>query len=206
MVQSRKNSKTPATGLPIESRQSWATCLWFYGMIFLESIIFPIPVDPFLAIQSLKHPTRIWRIALWSTGFSSLGGLTMYVIGLWFYGHFSPFLMKLCGGEAVFLKVQDFMQSWGVWAIAFKTFLPIPYKIMAVVAGMTQIPVVLFILASLLGRGLKFFSICFLVHRYHAKANAILARHLSWIHYIGYAVILVGILVLLVRYFWFLYH
>ena len=192
----------PPITTPYKPYKKWLAKIWFYGMIFLESIIFPIPADPFFIIQCLKNPDKIWKMGLLSTLFSVLGGITMYASGLFLYAHFAPFLINVCSGEGTFLKVHHFMQNWGAWAITFKTFLPIPYKVMALVSGVTELPIALFIASSLMGRGLRFFSLCFLVHRYHAQANALLARYQSWIQSIGYTAILCAIIFLLVRYLW----
>ena len=152
----------------------------FYGIILLESCIFPIPPDPFFIVRALKNPKKVWALAALCTLLSTFGGCITYAIGLWFYDHWGPFLLGLCGGEKVFLTIQSFMHVWGAWAIVAKGFTPVPYKVIALISGVTHFSFPTFVLTSLVARGIRFNLLALFVHKYHERAKKILDQHQYW--------------------------
>ncbi len=154
--------------------------LVFYSIIFLESCIFPIPPDPFFMVQALKKPKKVWAMAAMCTILSTLGGCMTYGIGFWFYDHWGSVMVPLFGGEHVFSNVQGFMQRWGAWAIIAKGFSPVPYKVMALISGVTQFSFLTFFATSLLARGIRFSFLAFIIARYQEQAQKILNRYQHW--------------------------
>ena len=149
----------------------------FYSIIFLESCIFPIPPDPFFIVQALKNPKKIWFLAALCTILSTMGGCVTYGIGFWFYDQWGSVVVPLFGGEEVFFSVQGFMQRWGAWAIIAKGFSPVPYKVMALICGVTQFSFITFLATSLLARGIRFGILAVVIHRYQEQAQRILNRY-----------------------------
>ena len=165
--------------------------LMFYSIIFLESCIFPIPPDPFFIVQALKNSKKVWGLAALCTIISTLGGCMTYGIGFWFYDHWGSVVVPLFGGEQVCLNVQGFMQRWGAWAIIAKGFSPVPYKLMALIAGVTQFSFLTFFATSLLARGIRFGLLAMVIHRYQKQAQKILNRYQHWIKH-GFFIILIA--------------
>lgn len=165
--------------------------LMFYSIIFLESCIFPIPPDPFFMVQALKNPKKVWILAAVCTLLSTLGGCVTYGIGFWFYDHWGSVVVPLFGGEQVFLNVKGFMQHWGAWAIIAKGFTPVPYKVMALISGVTHFSFLTFFATSLLARGIRFGLLATVIHRYQEQAQKILNRYQHWIKH-GFFIILVA--------------
>jgi membrane protein YqaA with SNARE-associated domain len=174
---------------------------WFYTIIVLESCIFPIPPDPFFILHGLKNPKKIWKLALICTVLSTLGGCIMYGAGFLCYKRFGPFLVMVCGGEEAFLKVEAFMHEWGAWAIIAKGFTPVPYKLMALVSGITRFSLPMFAATSCIARSMRFLTLAFFIHRYQDQANRILDKYRPWIRYMGCALVCIGIIVPIVGYY-----
>jgi len=128
------------------------------GLSFSESSFFPIPPDVMLAPMSLAQPGSAWRFATVTTIASVLGGLFGYLIGLFAFEMIEPVLHDM-GYYEKFLKAQAWFDEWGFWAIFIAGFSPIPYKIFTISAGVISMAFLPFVLASLIGRGARFYLV-----------------------------------------------
>lgn len=125
---------------------------------FAESSFFPIPPDAMLAPMALAERRRAWRYAAVTTIASVLGGLAGYAIGALAFDLIGPWLQDL-GQWDKYLTVREWFERWGFWAVFLAGFTPIPYKLFTIAAGVIFMPLVPFILASLIGRGGRFFLV-----------------------------------------------
>lgn len=133
------------------------------GLSFVESCVLPFPPpDVMLAPMSLANPSRAWWYAALTTVMSVLGGLMGYVIGVFFFELIEPVLHSAGYWDTYQLAVSKF-NEWGVWAVFIAGFSPIPYKIFTISAGALQMAVLPFVIASLLGRGARFFMVAALM-------------------------------------------
>lgn len=128
------------------------------ALSFAESSFFPIPPDVMLAPMSAARPRDGLRLALLTTIFSVLGGVFGYLIGALAYELVSPWIVQAGHGDRLDLAVEWFA-VWGVWVVLIAGFSPIPYKLFTVTAGALAMPLVPFVIASLLGRGARFFAV-----------------------------------------------
>jgi len=128
------------------------------GLSFAESSFFPIPPDVMLAPMSLAKPGSAWRFATVTTVASVLGGLFGYLIGLFAFEMIEPLLHNM-GYYEKFLKAQAWFDEWGFWAIFIAGFSPIPYKIFTISAGVISMAFLPFVVASLVGRGARFYLV-----------------------------------------------
>ena len=128
------------------------------GLSFSESSFFPIPPDVMLAPMSLAKPESAWRFATVTTIASVLGGLFGYLIGLFAFELIEPLLHDM-GYYEKFLKAQEWFDEWGFWAIFIAGFSPIPYKIFTITAGVISMAFLPFVIASLIGRGARFYLV-----------------------------------------------
>lgn len=128
------------------------------GLSFSESSFFPIPPDVMLAPMSLAKPGSAWRFATVTTIASVLGGLFGYLIGLFAFEMIEPLLHSM-GYYEKFLKAQAWFDEWGFWAIFIAGFSPIPYKIFTISAGVISMAFLPFVIASLIGRGARFYLV-----------------------------------------------
>jgi len=128
------------------------------ALSFSESSFFPIPPDVMLAPMSLAKPKEAWRLALITTVASVLGGLFGYLIGSFAMEAVEPWITEL-GYQDKYLQARSWFEEWGFWAIFLAGFSPIPYKIFTITAGAISMALLPFILASIIGRGARFYLV-----------------------------------------------
>ena len=151
--------------------------LGFISMI--ESIIFPLPVDPFLAGLTLAVPRKAFRFAFICTIGSVIGG----VIG-WFLGYLigpsieNLFLYFPWFTEEKFNAVKFAYKENGMLIIFLGAFTPLPYKIITITSGIAEVNIIAFVLMSILGRGIRFFIVAYLVKFFGKPASLFLQKHL----------------------------
>lgn len=133
------------------------------GLSFAEACVLPFPPpDVMLAPMSLANPPRAWWFATLTTITSVLGGLMGYLIGIFFFELISP-LLHSYGYWDKYLAAESKFNEWGAWAVFIAGFSPIPYKIFTISAGALQLSILPFVIASLLGRGARFFLVAALM-------------------------------------------
>jgi membrane protein YqaA with SNARE-associated domain len=131
---------------------------YLFALSFAESSFFPIPPDVMLVPMTLAKPQSGWRYAVLTTIASVIGGLLGYLIGLLALETIEPFLMQLGYWEG-YLAATGWFLEWGFLAVFIAGFSPIPYKVFAIAAGALNMLLPAFILASLIGRGSRFFLV-----------------------------------------------
>ena len=136
----------------------WAIALLTL-VAFSESVIFPIPPDPLLIAIGVANPgSAIWVAALVTVA-SVCGAFVGHLLGRR-VGR--PLLHRLVS-ESKVERAETLFNRYGAWAILVAAFTPIPYKVFTILAGMMDLPIRPFLLASLIGRGARFLTIGVLV-------------------------------------------
>jgi len=162
---------------------------WYLGLLsFTESSFFLVPPDVMLAPMSLATPSKAWRFAFITTVASVLGGLFGYFIGMTAFDWILPYLQDSHYWE-VFEKSQTLFKEYGFWAIFVAGFSPIPYKVFTIGAGAFGIALIPFVLASVVGRGLRFFMVAGLMKLGGAPMEAKLKQYVD---YIGWLVMVIA--------------
>lgn len=137
---------------------------WYLaGLSFAESSFFPIPPDVMLAPMSMASPKRAWGLAALTTVASVLGGLAGYAIGVFAFDLIQPLVGEGGRYHAAFARAKDWFDMWGVWAVFVAGFSPIPYKVFTISAGVLSMALLPFTLASIVGRGGRFFLVAALM-------------------------------------------
>ena len=129
---------------------------------FAESSFFPIPVDVMLAPMCLAQRNKALRYATIATVFSVLGGVAGYVIGVVGFELIEPWLRESHYWSA-YATSTDWFDRYGVWVIFVAGFSPIPYKVFTIAAGVAALNPLLFFVASVVGRGARFFLVASLI-------------------------------------------
>ena len=165
---------------------------------FVESFILPFPPpDVMLAPMSLARPSRAMRFAALTLLFSVLGGLVGYLIGAFLFDLAEPYIIEW-GYQARFEKVITWFEDWGFWAVLVAGFSPVPYKIFTIAAGALNLALIPFVLASIIGRGARFFLLAWCLSRYGPAIEPKLVRY---IEYIGWTVVVLLSLAIAIYYF-----
>ena len=154
--------------------------LWALAIVaFVESSVFPIPPDVLMIPMILARPSRAWLIALVALSASVLGGLLGYAIGaLAFDTVGQPILDALGKGHAV-EEFNATFNDWGAWAVLIAGVTPFPYKVITIMSGWTGLSIPVFIGASVVARGLRFFIVAALLWKFGAPIRDLIERRLG---------------------------
>lgn len=168
------------------------------ALSFAESSFFPIPPDVLLLPLCLSRPKKWYLIAGYCTLFSVLGGLMGYAIGLLGWGAASEFFYQFVPGFSPekFVKVQALYDEWGAWVVFSAGFSPIPYKVFTITSGVMEMPVGLFVIASLIGRGLRFFLVGWLVAKFGEPLKEWIERYFNILAAAAVLLLVLGFLVM----------
>lgn len=158
------------------------------GVSFVESSFFPVPPDVMLAPMCLAQPDKAWRFALITTLTSVAGGIAGYFIGHFALDLLLPWLEQSRYWDAYQTSVAWF-DRWGVWAVFIAGFSPIPYKVFTIAAGGLSMALLPFTLASLVGRGMRFYLVAGLMALGGPKMESFLHRYVDRIGWATVAVI-----------------
>jgi len=167
---------------------------------FVESSFFPIPPDPLLIALVLGAQNRAFRFALNCALGSVLGALFGYAIGYYVWwseaGVFSPvalFFFQHIPGFSVelFRHIQGLFDKWNFWIIFTAGFTPIPYKVFTVSGGAFDVNLPMFLIASVVSRGARFFLVAFLIWKFGPQIKGFIDRRFNKLA-ILFTVLLIG--------------
>jgi len=151
---------------------------WLVAVSFADSSFFLVPPDVMQIPMSIARPERSFRYATLSTIASVLGALLGYLIGAVLYKSVGVPLLQFYGYEAKFaVFAADIAKNGFLWMLAF-AFLPIPYKVATIAAGSIGLSIPVLLLASILGRGGRFFVVALILRRYGKAAQRIIDKYL----------------------------
>ena len=154
--------------------------LWVLAAVsFTESSFFPIPPDAMLIPMALARPDRGWRIAAVCTISSVAGGALGYAIGYFLYETVGRWVIDLYGLQAGFAQFRESYAQWGLWIILIKGLTPIPYKLVTIASGVAEFDFTVFMLASIVTRGARFFLVVALIKRFGAPIRDFVERYLT---------------------------
>ncbi len=152
---------------------------WLFAVAFAEASFFPIPPDVMLIPMAIAAPPRAWRYALIALVGTLLGGVLGYAIGHFLFAVAAQPILRAYHYEAGFAAFQENFRRYGVWIILIKGLTPIPYKIVTIAAGAADFNLPVFLAASAVTRGARFFLLAFLLRRYGAPIRGFIERRLG---------------------------
>mgnify|MGYP001459621931 FL=1 len=169
---------------------------------FIESSFFPIPPDVMVIPMVISKKDDFIKIFFITTIFSVLGGILGYFIGVFFFD-IGMQVMTFYGYESEVIKLKNSLidsKNFYAWlGILFLAgFTPLPYKVFTIGSGLIGFNIIIFILISLISRGLRFFIISYLSYKFGELFTKFMERHGSkWFTIIGILIVIFGILVYL---------
>lgn len=165
---------------------------WVLAAIaFTESILSPLIVDPFLIAMTLAKTSAWFRYALIASVWSVLGGIAGYLLGALFFDLIGENIIALYGLEEYFIKTQTLFEANVFLMTLVGAFTPIPYKIFALTGGLMKVNLLLFILASIIGRAGRFFLVGYITKRLGEHATARMKRVIN----MGTVVLVLAVLI-----------
>lgn len=164
---------------------------YLFALSFAESSFFPVPPDVMLAPMALAQPNKALRFALWTTFASVLGGMLGYGIGYFLFEHIEPWLKTTHYWDG-YQTATTWFNDWGFWAVFVAGFSPIPYKVFTIAAGALNMLFAPFVLASLIGRGGRFFLVALLLAAGGEKLESKLREYMDRIGWGLVVVVVIG--------------
>lgn len=154
--------------------------LWALAIVsFIESSVFPIPPDILMIPMIIAAPRRAFLIATVATVTSVLGGLFGYWIGAVLFDSVGQPVLAFYGKEAYFEEFSTNYNAWGAWAVLIAGVTPFPYKVVTILSGSTGLNLGVFIIASIVARGLRFFIVAALLWKFGAPIRDFIERRLG---------------------------
>ena len=129
------------------------------GLSLAESSFFPIPPDIMLLPMTIAKPDKGWRLAFITTIASVIGGIIGYLIGKYLFIYIGEGIINFYHAQEKFDQVKRLFEDYGVWIIFIAGFTPIPYKLFTITAGVLSMAFLPFVLASIIGRGCRFYLV-----------------------------------------------
>jgi len=163
---------------------------------FAESSFFPIPPDVLLVPMILADRRRAWRIAAWCTLASVLGGLAGWLIGWGLYESVGRPVLEFYGYLDKFEDFSARYNEWGAWIVFGAGLTPFPYKVITIASGVTGLDLVVFTVASVLARGLRFFVVAALLWKFGPWIRAFIEKYLGLLTVAFFALLIGGFVAL----------
>ena len=170
---------------------------------FIESSFFPIPPDVMVIPMVISRKKDFIKIFLIATIFSVLGGILGYFIGAFFFD-IGMQIMTFYGYENKLVNLKDsLMNSEGFYAwlgiLFLAGFTPLPYKVFTISSGLIGFNILIFIIISLISRGLRFFIVSYLSYKFGDMFTQFMSRHGSKsFTIIGILLVIVGLIIYLI--------
>ncbi len=158
---------------------------------FIESSVFPIPPDVLLIPMVLSERAKWLRYALICTVSSVLGALLGYFIGAFLYEAVGQPILAFYGKEDAFDQVAGWYNTWGGRGVLFAAVTPFPYKVLTIFSGATGLNLVTFVVVSIIGRGLRFFLVSWLLYKFGPPIRVFIEKNLGLLFTL-FMVLLVG--------------
>ena len=154
--------------------------LWALFLIsFVEASVFPIPPDVLMIAMVLAAPQLAWVIALTALAGSVLGGLAGYGIGAFFYEGLGKPILESLGKADAMGEFNTRFNEFGFWPVLIAGLTPFPFKVITIMSGWTGLPLMTFIITSIIARGLRFYIVAALLWKFGAPIRAFIEKRLG---------------------------
>ncbi len=160
-------------------------------LAFAESSFFPVPPDLLLIALALSIPSRAFWYALVCAAGSISGAYLGYGIGYLGWEAVGRPLVELYNGQETMEWIRLQYDAYGFWGVLVAALTPIPYKVFTIASGLFRFDLGTFTAASVLGRGLRFFTVAGLIYYFGPPVKDLIDRRFNLMVTI-FTVLLVG--------------
>jgi membrane protein YqaA with SNARE-associated domain len=189
--------------------QKWLDKLWsvagkkgaervLMSVSFMEAVFFPVPPDLLLIPMGLANRRRVFVHALICLVFSLLGGIVGYLVGYFFMEVAGWPIIDFYGLGDKYEVIRQWYETYSAWAVAVAGLTPIPYKLCTLTAGAFEINWLIFVVASTLSRGIRFFAIATAIFFFGEAAREFLEKRFNLV--VSMTVVLVVLGFVVIRY------
>ncbi len=166
--------------------------LWGLAVVaFLESSVFPIPPDILMIPMIIAAPSRAFLIAGVALVSSVLGGMLGYFIGWGAFESIGRPVLEFYGKTDAFDDFATRYNEFGPWAVLIAGVTPFPYKVITILSGSTGLNFTVFMVSSIIARGLRFFIVAALLWKFGAPIRDFIERRLGLV-FILFVILLIG--------------
>ncbi len=159
---------------------------------FIESSVFPIPPDALLIPMVIARRERAWAYAALCMVTSVLGGVLGYVIGAYLWMEVAEPILRFYGYMEKFETFRAYFNEYGAWIVFIAGVTPFPYKVITIASGATGLSLPIFIAASILSRGLRFFIVAGLLYHFGPPIRDFIERRMGLVFTVSILVLLGG--------------
>ncbi len=163
-----------------------------FAISFIESSFFPIPPDIILIPMIIATPKKAWKIAGVCTLGSVIGGYFGYAIGLFLFDTVAEPILSFYGYLEQFNHFSEYYNKWGAWIVAGGGLTPFPYKVITIASGVVSLNPVIFGIASILSRGLRFYAIALILWKFGEPMKIFIEKNLAWLSTAFFALLILG--------------
>ena len=161
--------------------QGKAAKVWLVVFSFTEASFFLIPPDVFLLAILINNGTRWIYYSLITTIASVAGGVFGYFLGFFFFDLIGQFIINAYNLQDYVIKVSEMFSQNAFWTIFISAFTPIPFKVFTLSAGFFKINFWVFLGASLIGRGMRFFVVGYIVKLFGKRMAQNAFKYFNWL-------------------------
>ena len=180
---------------------------YFLGAVsFLESSFFPIPPDVMIAPMAIAKKREFLKIFLIATIFSVLGGIFGYIIGAYFFD-FAMSIVEFYNYQQKATNIKEALAEgtgFYTWLVILflAGFTPLPYKVFTIASGLIGFNLIIFIVISLVSRGLRFLIVSYLSSKFGDIFTSYMNKHgQKWFTVIGIVFVIIVIVIYLLKKF-----
>ena len=163
-----------------------------FWVSFIESSFFPIPPDVMLVPMVIAQRLKAWWYATVATIGSVLGGAAGYAIGYFFFEQIGRPILEFYGKAESFGEFTSWFNEWGVWILIVKGMTPFPYKVLTITAGVTHMPFIEFMLASVVARAMRFYLVAGLLYFFGEPIREFIEKRLTLVTTVFVVLLVLG--------------
>ena len=170
---------------------------WFLSIIsFAESSFFPIPPDIILIPMIIAKNTKAFFYAFVCTLSSVLGGITGYLIGYYLFNSLGILILNYYGLADQFISFEQYYLRYGVWIVLGAGFTPFPFKFITIASGFFGFNFVIFIIITIIARGLRFYLVALLLRIFGSTIEIIIDKYFNILTSLFF-ILLIGSIIIL---------
>jgi len=165
--------------------------VWLLFLIsFFEASILPLPPSAFMLGMIALGTRRRWiYLATLTTLTSVAGGLFGYIIGAALYDTVGQWIVAQYHLTEEITYLGTLFKDWAFVTNFIGAFTPIPYKAFTLASGFFSINIVVFTVASVLGRGLNFFIVAYVAKVFGEHIARSVFRYVAFMTLLAFVVV-----------------
>lgn len=163
-----------------------------FGVSFIESSFFPLPPDLMLIPMCIAKRAKAWSYATICTVASVLGGAFGYVIGYALFEIIGQPILSFYGYAAQFDQFAAQYNEYGAWIVFMAGLTPFPYKVITIASGVAEMNFLIFMVASVVGRGMRFFAVAGLLYYFGEPIRLFIEKYFGILTFVFFALLVGG--------------